>query len=76
MNAIGLALLLMVVLFVALGGVAVALIALLPIVLIAVALPLLVLGATLLVLLSPLLLLCWLLWRAVRPASRSTTMPA
>jgi len=43
-----------------------------PIVVFALLVPLLV-GA---VLLAPLVLLGWLLWRAVRPAPRSTTMAA
>jgi hypothetical protein len=74
--ALGLALVLFVALFVAMGGLALTLVMLVPIVLLAVVLPLIVVGAVLLVLLSPLALLAWLLWRAVRPAARSTTMAA
>ena len=75
--AVGLALVLLVALFVALGGVVVALIALVPIVLLAVALPLLIGALLVALLLSPLALLVWLLWRALRPAGpRSTTMSA
>jgi hypothetical protein len=58
---------------VALAGV---LLALLLVLLLAVALPLLLGSMVLLVALSPLLALGWLLWRAVRPALRSTTMAA
>jgi hypothetical protein len=76
MLALGLALAVLVVLFVAMGGIAVALVAVVPIVLVSVALPLVLVTALLLVLLSPLWLLAWLLWRAVRPAPRSTTMAA
>jgi hypothetical protein len=74
--ALGVALVLLVALFVALGGVAVALIALVPIVLLAVALPVLLASAIVLLVLSPFLLIGWLLWRAARPAPRSTTMSA
>ena len=70
--ALGIAIALLVALVVAVGAVVVALVAVVPIVLFAFLVPLLV-GA---VLLSPLALLGWLLWRAVRPASRSTTMTA
>jgi len=77
-------LVLLVALFVALGGVAVGLAVLVPIVLLAVALPVLlavalpvlIAGAIVLVVLSPFWLLAWLLWRAARPAPRSTTMSA
>jgi hypothetical protein len=74
--ALGLAFAVLVALLVAMGGVAVALVAVVPIVLLSVALPLVLITALLLVLLSPLLLLAWLLWRAARPARRSTTMAA
>ena len=70
--AIGIAIALLVALVIAVGTVVVALVAVVPIVLFALLVPLLV-GA---VLLSPLVLLGWLLWRAVRPAARSTTMAA
>jgi len=70
--AIGIAIVLMVALVIAVGTVVVALVAVVPIVAFALLVPLLV-GA---VLLSPLVLLGWLLWRAVRPAPRSTTMTA
>jgi hypothetical protein len=76
MLALGLALVLFVALFVVMGGIALTLVMLVPVVLLAVVLPLVVAGAVLLVLLSPLALLAWLLWRAVRPAARSTTMAA
>ena len=74
--ALGVALVLLVALFVALSGVAVALIALVPIVLLAVALPVLMASAIVLLVLSPFVLIAWLLWRAARPAPRSTTMSA
>jgi hypothetical protein len=70
--ALGIAIVLLVALFVAVGTVVVALVAVVPIVVFALLVPLLV-GA---VLLAPLVLLGWLLWRAVRPAPRSTTMAA
>jgi hypothetical protein len=74
--AVVIALMLLLALLVALCGVVVALVLLVPIVLLTVGLPVLVGGAVVLVVFSPLLLLAWLLWRAVRPAPRSTTMPA
>ena len=70
--ALGIAIALLVALVVAVGAVVVALVAVVPIVLFAFLVPLLVAA----VLLSPLALLGWLLWRAVRPASPSTTMTA
>jgi len=70
--ALGIAIALLVALVVAVGAVVVALVAVVPIVLFALLVPLLVAA----VLLSPLALLGWLLWRAVRPVSRSTTMTA
>jgi hypothetical protein len=49
---------------------------LVPVLLLAVALPVLVGGVVLLALLSPLLLLAWLMWRAAKRSPRSTTIPA
>jgi len=74
--ATGIAIALLVALVVAIGGVLVALTVLVPIVLFAVLVPLLATAALLLVLLSPLALLGWAMWRALRPAPRSTTMAA
>jgi hypothetical protein len=75
--ALCIAIALLAALVVTVGSVVVALAAVVPIVLLAIALPLLAVGVVLLVLLSPFVLLGWLLWRALRPApARSTTMPA
>ena len=74
--AIGLAVALLASLVVASVGIVVALVALIPILLLSIALPVLIGGLLAALLLSPLLLLAWLLWRAVRPAPRSNTMAA
>ena len=74
--AIGIASTLLVALVVAVGAVVVALVAVVPIVAFALLFALLVPLLVVAVLLSPLLLLGWLLWRAIRPAPRSTTMAA
>ena len=49
--------------------------ALVPLLLLAVGLPVLVAGVVLLALLSPLLLLAWMLWRAARPQPPAVTAP-
>jgi hypothetical protein len=64
----------LVALLVALAALVVVAVVLVPVLLLTVGLPVLVAGVVLLALFSPLLLLAWCLWRALKP-SRPATMP-
>jgi hypothetical protein len=77
--AIGIAAVLGAVLLAAVGGVVVALVAMVPVllfVLLVVVVPMLVGAAVLLALMSPLLVVAWFAWRAIRPKPPSTTIAA